>query len=431
MNLVGLKAQNIKILKAVNIKFKEKGVVYISGKNNQGKSTVIDLIHIALAGKSHYKDQTKMRREGIAEDDEAYVIADLEEYVVKRWFKASGNDYIEIKNKDDIKQGSPETLLSKFYSDHCRNPQHMIDMDKAEQVQFIYTLMGIEEKIASLDEEYEKVYMERRDINRDLKAAEGHLKSLREPPEDLPEKIDVSEEMKRLDEIESKNAELAERKSKKVNERDSKKKEKSNIQARIDRLREELEEAEGELEDAEDRIEQLDEQIAGMDDPFDTSGIKDKINRADDINKKHQAAEEYRRAKQNLEDLQTDSQQKTDHLEEIEGKKQDLMKENELPVEGVTIEEGELHKDGYPVTQLSTTESIKFWSKLFIATDPRLRLMTLERGESLDSENRKELEKFAEENEFLYIVEVVDEAGKTGIVIENGMVKANHSKGDI
>jgi len=437
MRLLGLKAKNIKILKAVDIDFKDKGVVYISGKNDQGKSTIIDLIHIALAGKSHYKDQTKMRNKDASDEDEAFVIADLDEYTVKRWFKASGNDYIEIKNKDDIKQGSPETLLSKFYSDHCRNPQEMAEMSKEDQVSFLYSLMGIEDKIQELDEEYDEIYMERRDINRDLKKAKGHFESLEEPDENLPEKVDVSEASKKLTKAQEFNSKYENAKNEIANLEQTlipdNQEQIDNAEAEVKRLEERLKKAKESLKVRQEKMKKLQTRLTdgkkwlSENEKIDTEPIQQKIDKAEEINALHDHAEKYAKAKQEVDDLETDSQEKTDHLEQIDKKKQDLLDSNDLPIEGVSVRDGELFKDGLPVSQFGTAESIKFWSKLYIANNPRLRLLTLHRGESLDSDNQKELEEFAEENDVLFIVEMVDESEKTGVVIENGMVKRNNS----
>lgn len=52
MNIIELKAENVKKIKAVSIEPGGKPIVKISGKNGAGKSSVLDSIQYALGGKT-------------------------------------------------------------------------------------------------------------------------------------------------------------------------------------------------------------------------------------------------------------------------------------------------------------------------------------------------------------------------------------------
>ena len=82
MKIIRLQAENFKRLKAVS-NTPEGNIVQISGKNGQGKSSVLDSIWPALGGAEVLPK--KPIREG-AED--ATIRLDLGQYIVTRKFKA-------------------------------------------------------------------------------------------------------------------------------------------------------------------------------------------------------------------------------------------------------------------------------------------------------------------------------------------------------
>ena len=85
MRIISLQAENLKRLVAVNIQ-PDGNVVEITGKNGAGKTSVLDAIYWALAGKDGI--QSTPIRKG---EDHAVIKLDLGELKVVRKFK-SGDD---------------------------------------------------------------------------------------------------------------------------------------------------------------------------------------------------------------------------------------------------------------------------------------------------------------------------------------------------
>lgn len=86
MKIINLKAENIKKIKAVDITPTDNTVV-ITGKNGQGKSSILDSILFALGGKDALKDTPKPVRDG---EDHASVEIDLGDYKVVRTWNEQG-----------------------------------------------------------------------------------------------------------------------------------------------------------------------------------------------------------------------------------------------------------------------------------------------------------------------------------------------------
>src|SRR3990167_5105234 len=106
MKIIQLKSENIKKLKAVELTFDPKeNVVVVSGKNGQGKTSLLDSIWYALCGKDVVP--SKPIREGA---DKASITVDLGDYVVSRTFTEKGS-YLTVESKDGAKYPSPQAML--------------------------------------------------------------------------------------------------------------------------------------------------------------------------------------------------------------------------------------------------------------------------------------------------------------------------------
>ena len=104
MKIVNLKAENFKKIKAVDIT-PEDNTVIISGKNGQGKTSLLDSIFTALTGKS--RDLKKPIREG---EDKATIEVDMGDYKVIRTFTEKNNN-LKVVNKDGSVWPKPQTML--------------------------------------------------------------------------------------------------------------------------------------------------------------------------------------------------------------------------------------------------------------------------------------------------------------------------------
>lgn len=427
-HILGLSITDFKKIGVFNIDLRGKNMVIVSGKNDQGKTSVIDALHATLVGKQYYKEKI----ENVIKDgkDRADVIISTDQYEIHRYWKANGKDYIKIKDKRGTPQGREESLLASFYNQYSRDPQRMSEMKQDEQVEFIYDLLGLKGDLENIEKQRQEIYDKRTEVNRDLKQKQAKLEAMDEPPEELPEKIDVSKAMDKISQIEQANEKLREKESNLAYEKKQLTVESSQLESKIERLRQELEDAEQELEDAESRIEQIDESLENMPDRKDTSELRDKINRAEQINDAIRKAEEYEELESEVSDLEMESNKKTKHIEALDKEKVDRIAEAKMPIKGMKIEGDEniITYNGTPVRDLGKAESIIFWSRVFMSTNPELKFLTLDDGESLDTDHQKQLKEFAEEEDILFIVTMVDETGEKGIVLEEGEIIKNNYK---
>jgi hypothetical protein len=78
--------------------------------------------------------------------------------------------------------------------------------------------------------------------------------------------------------------------------------------------------------------------------------------------------------------------------------------------------------NGIPLGQASAAEQLRVSVALAMAANPKLRVLRILDGSLLDTESLAIIGELAKENDFQAWIEVVDESGKVGIVIEDGRV---------
>jgi AAA domain-containing protein len=114
MKIIQFTAENVKRLKCVDITPKTN-VVQVTGKNGNGKSSILDSIFWALGGEKNIQD-VPIRRGA----DSARIRLDLGDMVVERKFgKGEG---LTVRNKTGAKAGTDDRLLPKYGS-----PQEILD----------------------------------------------------------------------------------------------------------------------------------------------------------------------------------------------------------------------------------------------------------------------------------------------------------------
>ena len=105
MQIIGLVAENYKRLRVVEITPKGR-VIQITGKNGQGKTSVLDAIWAALVGAKAMPD--KPVRKGA---DRARIKLDLGELVVTRTIAPGGTHTLTVENAKGTKIASPQGML--------------------------------------------------------------------------------------------------------------------------------------------------------------------------------------------------------------------------------------------------------------------------------------------------------------------------------
>ena len=207
MLITKLQARNFKILKAVEIEAGESGTVVVSGKNGAGKTSVLDAIAIAIAGKRFLKDLSKPIREGET-NAEVSIETDSGLLITRRWTeKNSSAGTLSVTDKDNRKYSSPQAFLEGLIGEISFDPLSFANSKPQDQKATLLELMGVD--LGRLDEKRDELYSQRTICNREHKSKVAILRDMAKPADNLPaEEITSAALIKEQQEAMAANAEL-------------------------------------------------------------------------------------------------------------------------------------------------------------------------------------------------------------------------------
>jgi hypothetical protein len=114
----------------------------------------------------------------------------------------------------------------------------------------------------------------------------------------------------------------------------------------------------------------------------------------------------------------------SEKIADIDIKKNNALKKAEFPVNGLSVDETGVVWNDIPIDQASSAEQLRISLAIAMALNPELRVIRITNASLLDSNSMAIIEEMARDKDYQVWVELVDETGKIGIVIEDGTVKA-------
>lgn len=424
MRIMGLKAENIKRLKMVEIT-PDGNIIKITGKNGQGKTSVIDSILLALGGSEAAKlTQTSEPIHNGAKKGQSVV--DIGDYIVTRSFTETNKaGYLKVEAKDGSNIASPQALLSKIVGDLSFDPLSFLNMESDKQIKILQKLMGFDPK--PLDDMRLNLFNERTLVNREVKALQTKIKDLNGYADvTLPDKEEEAATiMKEFNEANDTIKENNVRREEVVQLRLKSSELKAEIEtlnAQMIQLQQKKESVTSEREAVVEKGKALAPEVAAIQDP-DLAIIQERMSTLDETNRKIRSRNEWRKMDLELTDKVDKASSLTDQIEMVEKKKADAIKNAKLPVEGLSYDESGVKHNGLPLSQSSHSQQIVISMSMGMAINPDLRVMFVKDGEKFDSDTWKLVESLAHENDYQIWIEMVEESGKVGVYIEDGMVK--------
>ena len=138
LTIVKFEAKNVKRIRAVQIEpDPEKNVVLLTGRNRQGKSSILEVMFWALAGKREMP--SRPIRQG---EKEGSVTLDLGEYVVDLKITENGS-YLKVRSRDGFAAPSPQTFLASRLGGYAANPLEFLRLKPDEQVKALQSLIDV------------------------------------------------------------------------------------------------------------------------------------------------------------------------------------------------------------------------------------------------------------------------------------------------
>lgn len=408
MNIISLQVENIKKIKAIEIK-PEGNTVMITGKNGNGKSSTIDSIAFALGGKKLIPD--KPVRDG---ETKAKIQVDLGEYLVTRHWTNPDTSYLKLETKDGHEVKKAQNILDQLVGNLSFDPIEFTLLEPKKRLEILKGITGLD--FSALDAEYKQKYHDRTLTNREIEQKKQFIAGfeLSEMPDVEPDKVKAEADK-----------EAAVKHNKDIEDAHS----------QIKTIADSIETSEG-------RIKQYEAAIEAQKKAIETYKAK-QLELAELTNQglldvsqydaiilewhKYSAVKDQIERKAKLEsELKYSidvSEIITKRLAAIDKEKEDLLKQTDMPIDGLSFGDGEVYYNDIPFGQLSSSEQIKVSMAMAIAQNPKVKIIIIKNGSLLDADSLNTVKTIAAEKDFqLWIEQVADSANGNSIYIEDGNI---------
>lgn len=472
--------QNVKAVNLFDYEFPLSGVTSLGGRNNQGKTSVLNGMQYTIGGESY-------RPTNYTKDDateEPLLRMEFTNGIVAQRI----GDTADLKVYDENGKLSRQKLLDQFITKFALDLPRFLNGSDKDRASILLKALHIEDKVNELDEAIQSEYDERTIIGR---LRDQKKKASQEMPTfpDVPlTQLSPSDILAKMQEVNLRNAkikaaqqEVEENKKALVNlieggdkidallakvdsDRealcrnvdDATREKVESLKKQIEALQKSIEVATtfGEQHKAEiirnaeenkvaltkqkeandQAIETLSEKIASSDIqdlPLeDTTAFQKELDDLEEINVKVRANQECERVRQEFIAQSQKYDEKTAIIEDLRKKKDELLQGAGLPYPGLSVENKVVTLNGKAWDCMSESMKIRVGCAIVMRINPSCKFMFVDKLEQLDSESIEELNKFAIDNDIQIIgTRVTTNPEDCTIIIKNGYIEGmeNHT----
>lgn len=430
MKIIRLSAENVKKLKAIEIK-PDGNTVLISGKNNQGKTSVLDAIWLALGGGEAAKGIRKPIRKG---EERASVSLDLGDMTVTRTWTADDRSYLQVTTKDGAKYPAPQALLDGLIGNLAFDPLAFTRLPEKEQARTLMGMVKLSVNPDEIDAQIRSIFENRTIATRGLKQLEAQLAGMKPPADGLPEQEipaeTVAAEYRQANEqalaIQRMEQALKDAKRKLDNARTRG----DEIRQRIEELKEALANATDALDDNSAQVEFWEKEMAQATKEFsamprpDLGSVTLRLQEIEQTNRQVRDANTYRTLQDRVKETKTLVENHTAAIGKLQQTKAEAIRAAKYPIEGLGFDDSGVTFQGIPLAQCAASEQLRVSMAIAMALNPKLRVIRILDGSLLDQDNLRVIQEMAAAQDFQIWCEVVDSTGKIGVYIEDGAIAA-------
>lgn len=431
MKIISLQAENFKRLVAVEIT-PTGNVVEIAGKNGQGKSSILDSIWTALAG-SVVAPSQPIRKGQLEATITLQLGSDKPELIVTRTFrpKPDGSDTITkltVESADGARFPSPQAVLDKLLGAMSFDPLEFERMDPRKQFNTLRAFVpGVD--FDAIDADNKADYERRTKLNQQAKQSRAAADSIKVPADTPPQPVDMSALAKQLEDAGKFNADIETRKANRERMNAAADEALAGAIRQEERARElraeaeKLEAATANNRAAANGVKQKIIDAGPLPEPKDTTEMRQQLANAEHIN--NAVRESARRSEllQQCRSFESAASELSLTMDKREVQKREAIAAAKLPVDGIEFSGNGILYNGVPFEQASDAERLTVSIAIAMAMNPKLRVVRVRDGSLLDDDSMKILADMADKNDCQVWIERVGDAGKTGIIIEDGRVK--------
>ena len=414
IKIASLTTENVKRVKSVHIEPSPNGLTIIGGNNNNGKTSILDSIAWALGGNKYRP--SKAQREGSVVPPTINL-------------KLSNGLIVERKGKNsDLKVTDPtgnkagQNLLDSFVEELAINLPKFINSSDKEKANTLLEIIGVGQQLYELECQEKEKYNMRRSIGQIADQKEKFAKEQPFYPEAPKTLVSITDLITQQQDILAKNGEN----QRKRDMTDQLHRQATQLMAEIERqentlanLKEQYQSVLRDYDVAQKTSEQLQDES--------TEELEESIANIESINIKVRANLDREKAEQDAAEYRTQYSSLTTEIESLRKQRMDLLQNADLPLDGLSVEDGELLYNGQRWDNMSGSQQLMVSTAIVRKLKPECGFVLIDKLEQMDMQTLNEFGAWLEQEGLQAIATRVSTGDECSIIIEDGYVKNSES----
>lgn len=402
-----LELENVKRVKAVKLEPTKNGLTVVGGKNNQGKTSVLDAIAWALGGAKYKPSQAQ--REGSLVEPQLHI--ELSNGMVVERMGKNGT----LKVTDPSGQKGNQSLLDGFISQFALDLPKFMEADKNTKAKILLQIIGVGDKLSVFDKQESELYNRRTEIGRIADQKKKYA-------DEMVQWDGVPEEIVSAAELIQQQQEILARNGRNQELRNQVK----NLEAQKTLLEQRIEEAQKALNAMHEQFAELMEKLSiantnakDLQDES-TAELEESIANIDSTNAKVRDNLNKQRAQEEADEYKRQYGDLTTQIEEVRKSRMELLNGVEMPLDDLSVQDGELIYKGQKWDNMSGSDQLKVATAIVRKTNPQCGFVLLDKLEQMDIDTMNEFGKWLQENNLQAIATRVSTGDECSIFIEDG-----------
>ena len=401
VHITALEVENVKRIQAVFLEPSPTGLTVIGGANNQGKTSVLDAIAWALGGDRYRPDN--VQREGSSAPARLKVTLSNGIIVERR------GKNCDLKVTDPSGRRGGQQLLNSFVEELALNLPKFMEASDREKADTLLRIIGVGDRLRELEQKEQQLYHQRTYTGQQRDQKAKYARELPFVPDAPDEPVSASELIRRQQDILLRNAEN-QRKRQRLAQLSQ---ERDVMREQLELLREQLSQVEADLTAAQKDAAQLNDES--------TAELEESIRRIDEVNQAVRTNAERRRAEEEAELLERQYRKLTEAITQVRTERTQLLNGADLPLPGLSVENGKLLYRGQPWGNLSGSDQLKVSAAIVRRLKPECGFVLMDKLEQMDPRTLSEFGTWLEQEGLQVIATRVSTGGECSILISDGL----------
>lgn len=326
----------------------------------------------------------------------------------------------ELKVLDPEGNKGGQQLLNSFVEELAINLPKFMESSSKEKAETLLQIIGIGEQLAKLDHEENKLYNERYSLGRiadqKKKYAEEQI-HYADAPKELFSANDLIQQQQQILAQNGENQRKRENVQNLEQQFDYETQEIERVKQQLAAMEEKHKQTSNDLEIARSSAENLTDQS--------TEELERNIADIDEVNRKVRANLDKQKAEQEASDYKSQYDEMSENIQSIRDERFKLLDNAELPLSGLSVEEGELTYKGQKWDNMSGSDQLKVSTAIIQKLKPECGFVLLDKLEQMDNNTLKDFGQWLEKEGLQAIATRVSTGEECEIIIEDGYAVEN------